>query len=117
VSKILVVDDDLEIGRLLRTLFELEGYQVTVASRYENIFPTIQEIEPDVVLMDVRIQGKETIDLMRQIRQELPPLPVVMTSGWDLERACLDAGATRFVMKPFLPGDVIRIVASLLDKD
>jgi CheY-like chemotaxis protein len=97
MPSITVIDDDPEMGRLLKTLFELEGYQVTLASRFRDILPTIRKAEPDVVLMDVRIQGEETIVLMRQMSQDeiIGSIPVVMTSGMDLKEACLAAGARR----------------------
>ncbi len=116
MNTILVIDDDQEMGRLLMTLFELEGYQVTVASQYYKIMPTLRQTRPDVVLMDVRVQGRETVELMRQIRQdeELSQIPVVMTSGMDVKRACLEAGATAFVLKPFLPSEMTKTVTDLL---
>ena len=116
MPRITVIDDDPEMGRLLKTLFELEGYQVTSASKYQDILPTIKNAEPDIVLMDVRVQGKETIDLMRQICQDetMAPIPVVMTSGMDLKEACLAAGARAFVLKPFLPSEMTRMVTELL---
>jgi len=117
MAKVLVIDDDREMGRLLRTLFELEGHQVTVASRYQDVLPTARQFHPDVVLMDVLLQGKETVELMHQMRQEkgLSHIPVVMTSGMDKRRECLEAGATEFVLKPFLPGEMVEIVKELLD--
>jgi CheY-like chemotaxis protein len=114
--RITVIDDDPEMGRLLKTLFELEGYQVTSASKYQDVLPTITRAEPDVVLMDVRVQGKETIDLMRQMSQDktMASIPVVMTSGMDRKEACLAAGAKAFVLKPFLPSEMTRMVTELL---
>jgi CheY-like chemotaxis protein len=116
MKKILVVDDDPEMGRLLRTLFELEGYEVTVTSRYPEILPSVRHTMPDIILLDVRVQDKETIELMRQLRQddELAHIPVIMTSGMDVKTACLEAGAAQFVLKPFLPSDMTKIVVDLL---
>mgnify|MGYP006295773025 CR=1 FL=1 len=116
--RITVIDDDPEMGRLLKTLFELEGYQVTSVSRYQEVLPTIEQSAPDVVLMDVRVQGKETIDLMRQMSQDenLACIPVIMTSGMDLKEACLAAGAQAFVLKPFLPSEMTRTVTELLSE-
>jgi CheY-like chemotaxis protein len=115
---ILVIDDDQEMGRLLRTLFELEGYEVHVAAQYEDVMPSLAASCPDVVLLDVHLQGKETSGLMRQIRQDeqLSDIPVIMTSGMAIEDACLDAGATVFVPKPFLPSELTRVVKELLRK-
>ncbi|HIE38376.1 MAG TPA: response regulator [Anaerolineales bacterium] len=116
MSTILVVDDDREMGRLLKTLFELEGHQVVVVPRYEEVFSALHRVLPDVVLLDVRLQNKETIELVHKMRQEegLNDIPVVMTSGMDRRRECLEAGADLFILKPFLPDEVVRMVGGLL---
>jgi CheY-like chemotaxis protein len=116
MRKIVVVDDDPHMGRLLRTLFELEGFEVVTAHRYQDILPTIQQARPDAVLMDVRVQGRETLEVVRQMRQEpdLTDIPVVMTSGMDYRRQCLDAGANRFILKPFLPDEMVQTIGGLL---
>jgi len=114
----MVVDDDQQIGRLLKTLFELEGHEVVVACSYQEILPLLRQVVPDVVLMDVRVQNQETINLVRQIQQEegLGDIPVAMTSGMDLRQECLEAGANLFILKPFLPDEVIRAVGDLLKR-
>ncbi|MDW8069200.1 MAG: response regulator [Anaerolineae bacterium] len=116
MRKIVIVDDDPHMGRLLRILFELEGFEVVTAQRYQDILPTIQQAHPDAVLMDVRVQGRETLDLVRQMRREpgLTDIPVVMTSGMDYRTQCLDAGANCFLPKPFIPDEVVQIVGRLL---
>lgn len=116
MRKIVVVDDDPNMSRLMRILFELEGFEVITAQRYQEILPLIQQVRPDVVLMDVRVQGRETLDVVRQIRREpdLTNIPVVMTSGMDYRKQCLDAGANCFLLKPFVPDEIVRTVGTLL---
>ena len=116
MSKILVVDDDPEVGRLLRIIFELEGHQVTLVPVYQEVMPVLRRGLPDVVVMDLRIQGRETIELVRQMRQEkkLAHIPVVMTSGTDCRERCVEAGADSFVPKPFPPHQLIEAVSGLL---
>jgi len=118
MSMIMVVDDDRQMGRLLKTLFELEGHQVVVTLSYQEILDTLHQVEPDVVLMDVRVQNEETTALVRQIRQDggLAHLPIVMTSGLDCREECLEAGADCFALKPFLPDELIQMVRDLLER-
>jgi len=115
----MVVDDDQQMGRLIRTLFELEGHQVVVTPSYPEILPALQQTQPDLLLMDVRIQQEETIPLIRQIRahESLADTPVVMTSGLDCGKECMAAGADLFILKPFLPDELVQIVNDLLGKD
>ncbi len=118
MRKIVIVDDDPNMSRLMRTLFELEGFEVVSAQRYQEILPVIQQVRPDAVLMDVRVQGKETLDVVRQMRQEpaLTNIPVVMTSGMDYQKQCLEAGANGFMLKPFIPDEIIRMVGTLIGR-
>ncbi len=113
----MVVDDDREMVRLLQTLFELEGHDVVVTRSYQEIEATLRQSMPDLVLMDVRVQDGDTIPLVRQLRQDeaLARIPIVMASGLDRRHECLDAGANIFVLKPFLPDDLLRMVAGLLE--
>lgn len=117
MSTILVVDDDPEVGRLLGIIFELEGYQVALVTDYEEVLPVLRRDLPDVVVMDLRIQGRETTDLVRQMRREakLAHIPVVMASGTDCSERCVEAGADLFVLKPFLPHQLIEAVSGLLE--
>lgn len=119
MRKIVIVDDDPNMSRLMCILFELEGFEVITAQRYQEILPLIQQVRPDVVLMDVRIQGRETLDVVRQIRreQDLTNIPVLMTSGMDYREQCLDAGANCFLLKPFIPDEMVRMVGTLLGTD
>ncbi|MBN1178586.1 MAG: response regulator [Anaerolineae bacterium] len=116
MRKIVVIDDDQEMGRLLKTLFELEGFVVDVVAKYEEVMSAVQEAHPDVVLLDVHLQGKDTMGLMREMRQDdtLATIPVVMTSGMDVKEECMKAGATEFVVKPFLPSQMTQLVTALL---
>lgn len=116
MRKIVIVDDDPHMSRLMRILFELEGFEVITVQRYQEILPIIQQARPDAVLMDVRVQGQETLDLVRQIRREpdLTGTPVVMTSGMDYQRQCLEAGANCFLLKPFVPDEMIKMIGTLL---
>jgi CheY-like chemotaxis protein len=116
VPKVLVVDDDKGMRRLLKTLFELEGYEVEVAAAYDEVFPAVRRALPDIILMDVRLEGRETTSLVGQMQGEgsLSQIPIVMTSGMDLRRECLEAGAKLFILKPFLPDELVTIIGDLL---
>lgn len=116
MRKIVIVDDDPHMSRLMRILFELEGFEVITVQHYQEILPIIQQARPDAVLMDVRVQGQETLDLVRQMRREpdLTDTPVVMTSGMDYRRQCLEAGANCFLLKPFVPDEMVKTVGTLL---
>ena len=100
----------------MRLLFELEGCRVVATDAYEEVLPLLSQALPDAVLMDVQVQGQGTIDLVRRMRQSdkrVARIPVVMTSAMDYRRRCLEAGADQFILKPFLPDEVVQEVTNL----
>jgi len=105
VSKVMIVDDDRTMNTLLQTLLELDGFAVVLAPRGELVFPTATAEKPDAILMDVHIGDANGLEILKQIRQhpDLGKIPVVMSSGMDLEDQCLQAGANAFILKPYPP--------------
>lgn len=112
----MLVEDNPEMGRLMRFLFELEGYRVVFTDTYENILPLVQQTLPDAILMDVNIKGRETIDLIQRVRAldgRAAGTFLIMTSAMDCYLQCLRAGANQFILKPFLPDQVVKEIGYL----
>jgi CheY-like chemotaxis protein len=104
-KKIMIVDDDPTMNSLLKTLLELDGFTVVLASHGDVVVSTALAERPDVVLMDVYIAGANGMELLREIRQhpELRLLPVIMSSGMDMETESRSSGANAFILKPYPP--------------
>jgi len=117
VSAIFVLDDDRTFRELLRTVFELEGYQAVIVPGPDDLVPMAYQTRPDLVLMDVHLLGGDTFGVLRQLREDevLRDVPVVMTSGMDLRGECLDAGADAFLAKPFRPSELLALIGGMLD--
>jgi CheY-like chemotaxis protein len=114
--KVMVVDDDRTMVSLLRTLLELDGYQVVQPKNAASVLESIAAERPDLVLMDVFLKGHDGIDLVRGLRKlpELAQIPVVMTSGMDVSEQSLAAGANSFMLKPYDPDVLLRTIRSQL---
>ena len=115
---VMLVEDDREVGRLVKFLLELEGYRVVSTDVYEDVLPLLQETQPDLMLMDVHVRGKETIDLISRVRvldSRAADTVLVMTSARDCYLECLQAGADRFIPKPFLPDQIVEEVGCLCE--
>ena len=104
-KKVMIVEDDRTMNSLLKTLLELDGFAVVLAPYGELVLPTALAEKPDAVLMDVHIADADGMDLLRQIRlnPQLARLPVIMSSGMDMEYECRQAGANAFILKPYPP--------------
>ena len=102
-TKILVVDDDVNISELLRLYFENEGYEVKTANDGAEGINAFKAFEPDLVLLDVMMPKKDGWQVLREIR-EMSSKPVIMiTAKGDVfdKVLGLELGADDFVVKPF----------------
>lgn len=111
-TKVILVEDDASVRNVLKTLLELEGFQVRLSPAQtdeEQILAEIKAETPDIILMDVHLREISGIDILRRMRADtsLQNVRVVMTSGMDKKDECLNAGASAFLMKPYMPEDLI----------
>lgn len=108
----MLVDDDATMVGLLRTLLELDGFEVTFTTDSELVLDRIRSQRPDLVVMDVFLTKADGVELLQQVRAtpEIAQTPVIMTSGMDVSDRCLQAGANGFVLKPYAPSDLIAMI-------
>jgi CheY-like chemotaxis protein len=118
MPKIMLVEDDHTMRSLLGTLLGMEGHTVVipVLENLESIFDAIQNEKPDLVLLDVNLRHITGFDLMMRIKNDgdLKRTPILMSSGMDYRSECLAAGANGFLLKPYLPNDLIQLIDQIL---
>ncbi len=116
--RILIVDDESHIRRLLATRLEAEGYEVDEACDGEEGLAAVERRPPDLVLLDVMMPGADGYEVLERIRRGGHDLPVVILTakGQEQDRdAAIDRGATGFVTKPFSPIKLLAMIRDLLD--
>jgi two-component system sensor histidine kinase ChiS len=105
VQKILIIEDDPSGAHLLATLLRMEGYQAFQAGHWTNLVQDVEEQQPDLVIMDVRLQAQSGFDVLEQIRTHADPAvartPVLMISAEDQRTRSRLAGANGFIEKPY----------------
>jgi two-component system KDP operon response regulator KdpE len=115
-AKILVVDDDLQIRRVMRKMLVAQGYSVNDARSGEEALEVLRRGRHDLVLLDLAMPGMGGLEACRAIRAGWD-LAIVILSVRDLEKekiGALDAGADDYVTKPFSMQELLaRIRASL----
>ena len=115
-SNILVVDDEPQIRRVLRTTLSFRGYAITEAATGEEAVELARKMKPDLILLDVNLPGISGIETFREIRR-LSETPIIMLTVRNTERdkvVALDAGADDYVTKPFGIEELLaRVRASL----
>lgn len=102
-AKVLIVDDEPQIVRVLRTALSAQGYAVRVAAHGIEGADVAREWEPDLVITDVSMPEMNGVDLCRELRQA-SQVPIIVLSVRNNERMkieALDAGADDYVTKPF----------------
>lgn len=97
---------------LLKTLLNLEGYEVVTLDITDDVIGKARSENPDVLMMDVHLAGKNGVDVLTQLRthEDLMDIFVIMSSGMNVEYECRDAGANAFLLKPFMPDDLIAVI-------
>jgi DNA-binding response OmpR family regulator len=113
--KVLLADDDYTMVSLLKTLLGMEGYQVaTLLDKNGDLLDIIRHENPKILLLDVFLGDRNGLDIVRQIRQapDLNGLKIVMASGIDKTEECLEAGADAFLLKPYMPDELFKILRS-----
>lgn len=103
-GRILIVDDEVPIRRLLRTTLQAQHFDVTEAGTASTALQSLRgDTPPSLVLLDLGLPDRDGLDVLRQLRAE-SAVPVIVLSSRDQESAkvqALDGGADDYVTKPF----------------
>src|SRR6266700_6602089 len=102
-SRVLIVDDEPQITRVLRTVLTSQGYQVRTAGEGESALSSFNEWRPELVITDLYMPHMDGIELCRRIRA-VSHVPIIVLSVKGEERTkveALDSGADDYVTKPF----------------
>ncbi|QPJ62113.1 MAG: response regulator transcription factor [Candidatus Nitronauta litoralis] len=108
--KILIAEDELYIREGLRDLLEGEGYATVCAEEGNKALTLFESEEPDLVLLDIMIPGKDGYSLCREIRNRNQDVPVIFISAKseEIDRVVgLELGADDYIMKPFGTREVV----------
>ena len=104
INRILIVDDEDNVRRMLSTAFALQGFETHCANNGRTALHLFADIHPDVVLMDIRMPEMDGIKALKEMRSHETRTPVIlMTAYAEVETAveALRCGAFDYVIKPF----------------
>ena len=112
----MLIEDDQTMLSLLHTLLEMEGFEVHQLDNFSNIIKEVKQVKPDALLMDVHLEDYNGIKILEQLKadQELKELKVIMSSGMDFAHQSMDKGANDFILKPYMPDELITKIQQLL---
>jgi len=119
-EKILVLDDDTDIGTMIKMMLEYKGYSVTVSERAEQAAEVLQDNGVDLIIMDMLLSGVNGTDLCIELKKNSSTshIPVIMISAHpNAKEICLEAGADEFISKPFDMQDILSKIDRLITKN
>jgi len=115
-KKILVVDDEKPIADILEFNLKKEGYEVHCAYDGETAMQMVEDIQPDMILLDIMLPGRDGIEVCREVRKKYE-MPIIMLTAKDSEIdkvLGLELGADDYVTKPFSTRELLaRVKANL----
>lgn len=121
--RVLLVDDDPDVLRVLTRGLEARGFEVLGASSVEEALELFEEQGADAVVSDLVMAGRAGLGLLREVRRTAPGTPTVAISGGGAIEASFyleaaDAtGADGVLQKPFEPSELARILEELLEEE
>ncbi|MFJ7638931.1 response regulator transcription factor [Peribacillus sp. NPDC097206] len=116
MKKILVVEDEIAISMVLKAYLQREGMEVVQVFDGLKAIPTFEETNPDLVLLDVMLPGKEGWDILKEIREK-DMCPVIMLTALndvDYRLSGFKSGADDYISKPFVAEEVMARVHAVL---
>jgi two-component system KDP operon response regulator KdpE len=113
--RVLVVDDDPQILRAVRTGLQARGYEVTTAGNGETALDRLATGPADLVVLDLSLPGIDGHEVIRRLRgfSDVPVLVLSVRESQDDKVAALDAGADDYVTKPFALGELLARMRAL----
>src|SRR5512143_1607428 len=114
--KILVVDDELEIVKVVRAYLEQSGFRVITASDGQQALAVFRHEQPDLIVLDLSLPKLDGLDVCRAIRRE-SDVPIIMLTARvdETDRLIgLEIGADDYIVKPFSPREVVARVRTVL---
>ena len=115
-KKVLLVDDDEKLLKLLKEYLEGYGFQVLTHAEASAVLKTIQKESPDIVILDIMMPGRDGLDILREIRLEyFVPIIMLTAKGEDADRIVgLELGADDYIPKPFNPRELLARIRAVL---
>jgi two-component system response regulator HydG len=117
MSKLLIIEDDIDMGLLLKRFLTKNGYDVETVSNGKNGISTFAANPADLVLCDYRLGDMEGVEVLKKIKDVDPSVPFIIMTGYSDIRTAVNVmkmGAYDYLAKPLLPDETLQIIRRAL---
>lgn len=117
-AKIMLAEDDDTMVSLLKTLLKLEGFDVVALSGDADVPAAVRKEKPDALLLDVHLLHQSGLTVLDDLRAspDTADVRVIMSSGASVKEECMEHGANGFLLKPYMPDDLIALLKKNVKK-
>ena len=120
MSKILILDDDLDLLSVVKSLLNKKGFEVMAFTEWKKAWDSIKTFKPHLILLDVFLKGMDGLDVCRKLKTfySTRDIPVIMFSSYPnmAETAIYEYGADEFIQKPFEVNQLVRKMNTILSR-
>src|SRR3982751_2361313 len=113
MKRILVLDDDIDILTLVKTILKIHGYAVETIANWERLNDSIESFVPHLILIDISLAGANGLDLCRDLKQDekTKAIPIVLFSAnVEMAKKVSECGANDYISKPFSIKDLLGMI-------
>jgi DNA-binding response OmpR family regulator len=116
MATVLVVEDEIEIARIVRDYLQNAGFEVIVVGDGGSAVASVRSAKPDLLVLDLGLPGRDGLDVAREIRRwSDTPIVMLTARGDETDRIVgLELGADDYVVKPFSPKELVARVRAVL---
>ena len=120
MPRLLIIDDDKDFLKVLKSLLVKKGFDVLTFNEWEDASDALKHAQPQLILLDIFLPGIDGLAICNKLKSNphTRNIPILILSGYPAfaERAMSDFGATDFMAKPFEVNDFIKKIHSILSK-
>ena len=116
MTTVLVVEDEIEIARVVRDYLANAGFEVIVVGDGDSAVASVRSTRPDLLVLDLGLPGRDGLDVAREVRRwSDTPIVILTARGDEADRIVgLELGADDYVVKPFSPKELVARVRAVL---
>jgi len=117
--RILIAEDDIDLGKVLKMFIEMNGFCVTLVTDGSEACERLYDINPDLCVLDINMPGTDGFSTAQYIRKRMPEMPIVFLTARNQKQdrvKGLKLGADDYITKPFEPDELVLRLQNILKR-